>query len=356
MKLFGYKLSFKEEKKKDIIFFDNNYAEIKIRGLKSHFFDYKRINILILLKTLQGLFLHNFKIPLKYIYLKKFLETTNPKIVIGHHLNDVMYKIKQIDPKLKTIIYLHHRLYLDQILELKKKYNKSKVDYFFVCDLLHKKKISNFISSKFIINGLTKNNEINTSSKKKKFDLMIISEYRNLPKNHFYSRCIQFVSKTISNYAKKKNFKVLIALNTSRKEKKFDRKKEINFFKEINPAFYFTKFNSYQNAEYSRLNICLASNLGADLLARGHKVLFLPFLAKYSRKYKNMYLLKNSEFVYNKENSEEIFKKIDELLRIKNIDWKNLMIKSNIKFIFDKQNKIMKKIIKKIIVDDRKNN
>ena len=126
MKLFGYKLSFKKEKKKDIIFFDNNYAEIKIRGLESHFFDYKRINILILLKTLQGLFLHNFKIPLKYIYLKKFLETTNPKIVIGHHLNDVMYKIKQIDPKLKTIIYLHHRLYLDQILELKKKYNKSK--------------------------------------------------------------------------------------------------------------------------------------------------------------------------------------------------------------------------------------
>ena len=185
---------------------------------------------------------------------------------------------------------------------------------------------------------------------------MIISEFRNLPKNHFYTKSIEYIAKIISQYAKINNLKVLVALNSSRKEKNFDKEKEINFFKAIDSKFYFNKNNSYQNAEECKLSVCLASNLGPDLLARGHKVLFLPFLENYSKKYKSIYLTKNSEFVHKKENTKEIFKKIDKLLKIKKKAWEQITKKSNIKFIFDKKNTIIKKTIRKIIEDKRKTN
>ena len=353
MRLFSYNLIFKKEKKKDIVFFDKNFAKLKIKNFSYHYFDYKSFNFYVLLKSLPEVFKIN-DISFKYIYLKNFLEMISPSVVVGHNFNNIIYKVKRINSNIKTIIYLHNRLYLDQINQFKKEYSKIKSDFFFVCDNLHKKKLSNFISSKFIINGLTKNNEIEVNKKRKKFDLMIISEFRDLPENHFYSKSIKNIAKIISDYAKVNNLKVLVALNSSRKEKNFDRLKEINFFQEVDNKFYFNKKNSYQNAEESKLIICLASNLGADLLARGYKVLFLPFLANYSEKYKSMYLKKNSEFVHKHENFKEITKKIDNLLKIKKNTWEKTLIKSNMKFIYDKKNTIMKKIIKKIIEDDRK--
>ena len=355
MKFFGFKLSLQLEKQKDIIFFDRNYSGIKIKDYSFHNFNYKNINIIILFRSILYYISSKKKISIKDIYLKKYLDMIKPKIAIGNNFNDVIFKISKVNLKIKTIVYLHNRLYIDQIKKFKKYYYNTKVNYFFVCDKLHKNIISKFISSKFIINGLTKNNEVSVNFKKKKYDLMIISEYRNLPKNHFYTKCIEFIAKIISKYAEINNLKVLVALNSSREEKnKLNRSSEIIFFKKISSKFHFNSENSYQNAEISKLNICLASNLGADLLARGHKVLFLPFLANYSDKYKSMYLIKNSEFIHKEENPKEIYKKIDKLLNIKEKDWKNILIKSKIKFIFDKGNKLMKKIIRNIIEDDRK--
>ena len=60
---------------------------------------------------------------------------------------------------------------------------------------------------------------------------MIISEFRNLPSNHFYSRCIYLVARMISEYARTNNLKVLIGLNSSRDEKKFERQDELDFLK-----------------------------------------------------------------------------------------------------------------------------
>tara|TARA_A100001015_G_scaffold142748_1_gene158374 strand:+ start:938 stop:1990 length:1053 start_codon:yes stop_codon:yes gene_type:complete len=342
---------YSKKKRLDILFIDDGFSNLKIKGVNYKVINLKEKNFYLLF---QSLFTFIFKyqyLTLKEEYLKKILEFYKPRVVIGHNFNHWIYEIKKIYPKTVSIVYLHNRLYLDQISFLKKKYYKKIVDYYFVCDELHKKRLSKSINSKFIINGLTRNNEVNVKKvNTKRYDLMIISEFRNLPKDHYYTKCFILIVRKIAKYAKKKNLKVLVALNSSRKEKtKIARLQEISFFKKIYPKFYFNYKNSYQNAELSKLSICIASNLGADLLARGKKVLFLPFLEKYSNKYKSMYLKTPSQYICKKNSEKEIFKKLDGMLKLKKIQWEKILIKSKDKFIFDKQNKIIKKLISNII-------
>ena len=132
MKIFSYNISLKTESKVDIIFFDKNFAKLKIKNFSYRYFDYKKINLLILLKSLPEFFKIQNNTPLKYLYLKKFLEAVDPSVVVGHNYNSVVYKIKKINLNIKTIIYLHNRLYFDQIKKLRKKYVKMKSDFFFL--------------------------------------------------------------------------------------------------------------------------------------------------------------------------------------------------------------------------------
>lgn len=340
-----------DKKKIDILLIDEGFSNLKINGVNYKVLNLKKKNFYLLFQTLFNFVFKYENLSLKEVYLKKILEFYQPRIVIGHNFNHWIYKIKKIYPEAISIVYLHNRLYLDQISFLKKEYDNKKVDYYFVCDDLHKKKLSKFIKSKFIINGLTRNNEISVKKvKSERYDLMIISEFRNLPNNHFYTKCFLYIVTKIAKYAKKNNLKVLVALNSSRIEKKkITRKKEINFFKKIYSKFYFNYYNSYQNAELSKLSICLASNLGADLLARGKKVLFLPFLERYSKKYKSMYLKKTSQYICKKKDENEIFRKIDGMLKLTKDQWEKILKNSKDKFIFDKKNRIMKKLIQNII-------
>ena len=341
----------KNSRKLDILFIDEGFSNLKIKGATYKVINNKKKNFYLIYQALLSFFFEKKNLTLKEIYLKKILEFYQPKIVIGHNFNHWIYETKKIYPETISIAYLHNRLYLDQINYLKKNYKNKVVDYFFVCDDLHKKKLSKFIKSKFIANGLTKNNEIEVSKTKlKRYDLMVISEFRNLSKNHFYSKCFEYVVRLIANYAEIYNLKVLVALNSSRIEKKkINRYKEIQYFKRIYPKFYFNHNNSYQNAELSKVSVCLASNLGADLLARGSKVLFLPLLEKYSQKYKTMYLKSKSYYICKKKDKKEIFKKINVMMKLKKTRWNKILLKSKDKFIFDKQNKIIKKLISNII-------
>ena len=52
---------------------------------------------------------------MKYVYLKFFLEKVKPKIVVGHNFNDIMFKLNDLNLNIKSIMYLHNRLYLNQI-------------------------------------------------------------------------------------------------------------------------------------------------------------------------------------------------------------------------------------------------
>jgi len=243
LKLLNYNLTLKKIKKVDIIFFDNNYSKIKINELKILVFDYNEINLYLLFLTIIFFIKTNTKLSLKDIYLKKFIETSNAKIVIGHNFNDVMFRVNKLNTNVKIIVYLHNRLYLDQIKNLKKNNKNSYVDYFFVCDEKHKKILSKFIKGTFIVNGLIRNNEITLNKKKNIFDLMIISEYRGLPESSYYTKCIKFITKSVCEYAKLNSKKVVVALNSKRIEKRarINQKDEIKFYKKISKQILFHK-------------------------------------------------------------------------------------------------------------------
>ena len=83
-----------------------------------------------------------------------------------------------------------------------------------------------------------------------------------------------------------------------------------------------------------------------ELLARKHKVLFLPF-DDVSGNTINYYLpKKNLLNVHRTKNKKEIFRKIKLLLNINNNSWTKYLEKNKyLKFTFDKDNRFFKKFI-----------
>ena len=95
-------------------------VKLKINNFSVHYFDYKKINFYILMQTLFYYIKFRSNNTFKYIYLKKYLENVKPKIAIGHNFNEIMFKLKNLNSSIISIVYLHNRLYLDQIKNLKK--------------------------------------------------------------------------------------------------------------------------------------------------------------------------------------------------------------------------------------------
>lgn len=348
----NYNFTLRNPRKSDILLLDKNYSNLKFVNLKSFIFDYKKIYLKILVKSIFIYFFKNKKKNnIKEIYLTLFLKKLSPKIIIGHHLNYLIFKIKKYSPRSKIIVYLHHRLYQSQINDLKKISKNSSIDFFFVCDKLHESFLNKHFAAKFISNGLVKNNEIKLNNIKPKYDLAYISEFRtiNYPKKKIHFKFIKQIAEYLSEYSLKYNKKIVIALNSSRKDKEILNEEEINYFKKISTNFLFLKKkNSYKVCNLAKLVVCLNSNLGADFLARGKKVLFLPFLTKYDDSFKNPYFKKNFFFVIKKNDKKIVFDSLNYLLKLKNFTWKKKLKQSKIKIIFDKNNFILKNKITKI--------
>lgn len=348
-----YTLSFKSLKQADILLLDRNYSNLNLNKFKTIVFDYKKIFFSIfLISFYKFLFFNSQKRKLKEVYLKTFLENINPKVIIGHHENHLIFFVKKFYPNGKIIVYLHHRLFKSQVNNLKKKSKNSSIDYFFVCDHLHKKILEKYFKCKFIISGLIKNNEKKLLNKKKVFDINFISEFRTVKyiKKEQHVKFIKYLTKILDMYCHKYNKKFVISLNSSRKDKNIDQNTEINFFKNISSNIHFLKNkDSYEVANISKIIICLNSNLGAELLARQKKVLFLPFLNKIHDNYKNPYFGKNLFFICKKPNKKTIFERINTILKMTNTAWKKKLKKEDINIIFDKDNSVLKKKITKLI-------
>ena len=348
----NYNFMLSNPNKTDVLLIDENYSNLKFKNLKSFIFDYKIIYLKIFIRSIiEYLFKNKNKNKIKEIYLSILLQKLSPRIIIGHHLNPLIFKIKKYSPKSKIIVYLHHRLYLSQIHDLRKISDDASIDYFFVCDELHKKFLKKYFSGKFIANGLVKNNEIKLDNTKPKFDVAYISEYRahNYPKKKIHFKFIKEIAEYLGEYSVKYKKKIVIALNSTRTDKKILPQEEINYFKKISPNFIFlNKKDSYKVCNLAKLVVCLNSNLGADFLAREKKVLFLPFLYKYDDSFKNPYFKKNFFYVVKKNNKKIIYNKLNYLLNLNDLFWKKKLKKSKIKIIFNKNNSILKKEISKI--------
>ena len=81
----------------------------------------------------------------------------------------------------------------------------------------------------------------------------------------------------LNNLKIKKKLKICLALASNRKEKtnRISSFHEIDFIKRDLKNFIVEKKNSYDLASKSNLIVTTHSTLGVELLARGHKVLFI---------------------------------------------------------------------------------
>jgi len=368
-RLISYKFSFKKNSKVEILLLDDNYSFLSFENKKVAVINFKEINFYYILLTLiYFLFRNKNKLNFKKLYWKILMDDFDPIVAIGNDMNMRIFSFKEMYPEKKTIAYQLGHYWDIHVERSRDQLSGKKCDYFFIFREWEKK-IFNVIDTKFIISGSVKSNEKITVPEEKKYDLMFISEFRKLdPKTinkikkgyHSYTFanrsidmsfkdvCSIYVLNIINNFRNKKNIQLSVARSSIRKDKKYKLSKadEMKFFNEYLNNFHVEEIDSFQLAEKSDVIICITSNLGPELLARGKKVLFLnlnslthdwPFLPT-----------DEGPFWYKGKKPEKIQEKIEYLLSLSSNEWTKVLNDTNIKMNFDAQNSKLKDLVDKI--------
>ena len=346
------KIDFSILKKFDILLLDDNISNLSFKNFSSYQADTKKINFFILVKTLFSFVLNKKKLSLKQLYKKNLYDHISPKIAISHHINQKGQECKKLCPYIKLLVYqfsyFHEHKY--QNFKIDKSLN---CDYFLTWSIKDKKFFSKKNFNKIKVCGSIRNNNINIIKKKEKFKLMLISEYdpRDINKNSYLVNNLKKFLSIIDSFCLKKNITLMIALRSKRKDKKFDIVSEKNYSHQImncKKVFDDENKNSYETAYESNVAVCFHSNLGFELLSRKKKVMFLPFHENKLKK--NHYLDKRNNFhIHRKINKKEIFTKLENLITLKQKDWKRKISKKKYLIKYDPNNTILNQIIAKLI-------
>jgi len=375
-----YKLVFKKIKPKQILFAENNLCKLKFENISCYTIDNKEINLYYLFSALIKYLFGFFKTSFRDVYLKILLEKLKPKIVISHEHTERGHKLKRLYPSSKLIMYQFGNFFPRFYSELKIRFSKEKTDYFLSWNK-RTPKILEKHKTKFLVSGSIKNNLRLRTQRKKKYDIMFISEFRALDnertinlnptqqKEYFSSPqstmeyhindlnpkkfenvISSIMVRYLSEYCKKKNKKLCIARSSLREDKKNKISiNDENFFYKIHaPNHYTENCDSETLAEMSKLTICVSSNLGPLLFSKGHKVLFLNYnYFAYEWEFKSRKL--EGPFWYKGTQKDKIFKKIDQMLRINPNKIRNESKKYFDLVKYDPENKILNKLIKNIL-------
>jgi surface carbohydrate biosynthesis protein len=338
-------------KKANIILLDDNYANLQFEKLKYEVVNFKYVYIFYLLSSFFYTIIYSRNLSyFKKMYFKTLLKSYNSKIAIGHHINGYTYYYKHFFPHNKVITYqLCRESDFTFSMVFKQNFIKPiQSDYFIVYDERHMNLFSKFVSADYIIAGSVKNNEIKLENQEKIYDIMLISEYRGLDDNNYFSVINKFIAKKVSEYCQLNNKKFIVALSSHRKDKrnKLNIQNEKSFFHSISSNIIFPdiKYNSYEIANMSNLIICNDSNLGIELLSRKHKVLFLPFYGCFSDQHFFEFLT-NYEGDFWTRDINNIYYKIEKLLKLNEKEWSNILENSTKLIPFDLNNSTLKNII-----------
>ena len=196
-----------------ILFLENNNINLKLKTkIKFFIVNKNNINFLILIKSVICFALNFFNNSIKYYYYENICKILKPKIIIGDQFNFNLFTLKEKFPKIKSYMYFSYLMSPELIKKYVQKFKKKeKIDYLFLphkkLEFLLKKKIQ----ANYIYSGFFKNNKIKFKKKnKKKYDIMIISEYRNNIKNKI--KKINLAFQKLSKISQKYNYKICIAL------------------------------------------------------------------------------------------------------------------------------------------------
>lgn len=359
MNLLKKKIIFKKNKRKKIIILDDIYLKFNFK----HSFekiDFKELNLYYFFQTIFYYLKSLNKHSLKESYKKVLYDSFYPKIAIGNNVSLKAFECKNLCPYVKVITYQFAWIngygssgfYPDSTSI--KKYNKT--DYFLILHENEKKILKNYYKTKFIKIGSLRNNEIELKKKKNSFLITYISDYSKPPAPvSKKSYCEKFIVRLLNDYCISKNKKLVIALKSNRLDKYIKKNDEIKYYEKLlEKKFTHTKASSYEVINNSQLSISLSSSIGLEMFSRGSKILFLPFLSKYSKKLICQYtpMINNLIFLHSTMEKKKIIKKIDKLLNLKEKEWQRILNKYKLKIMFDKKNTILKNLCDQIIKNE----
>tara|TARA_E500000178_G_C16927813_1_gene710259 strand:- start:129 stop:1205 length:1077 start_codon:yes stop_codon:yes gene_type:complete len=306
---------------------------------------YEGVSIYILFKTLLENGFKNFK----NNYKKTFFSFVSPKIIFSAIDNNIsFFKLKSLYPIATYItdqngmrdnkFYIECRKYLR-----KKKSNKLISDYFFCFGQNEKKRLKKIIWGRIYPYGKTLNN-VYKYSKVKKFKLKKIIFISSLNTNIFPKDLKAF--KNLVEICKRKNLKLYF----------LDRRKSNNldFLKKnvASDSFKYlinSKFDQKKNKFFENTIFLFShSTLGYELLSRGHRV------GCFNNNHIEHFIEKkypiSGNFWENSIIKESLEKLIFKIENYNQIEWNRIVKKySKDILIYDKNNNLKKKIIKKIL-------
>tara|TARA_B100000795_G_C22806907_1_gene445678 strand:+ start:29553 stop:30623 length:1071 start_codon:yes stop_codon:yes gene_type:complete len=349
------KLDFKFLEQKNYLIFDDLQLKIFNKYLDNSTnvisFRDNRLNFFGILYAL----IFFFRSELKIEYINFFLRFTKKKTIISSNYNRIiLYKIKKYYPSIKIIIIqngLINKFFIDK---LKKNNAKLSCDYFLCMTTTEKEIIEKYINANFIVIGSFINNFFYKKQKRKKKEILFISQYRDkasiIDFQKSYYNTTQFLIPYLIQFSKDKKIPISI-LGSSLSFKKENNYYK-NFFKSYKFKYYKRKnFLSYKRVDNSLIIVGVDSTLIYEAFSRGKKIAIFNF-NKISKKFSihDSFLfqrfLKDEGLFWTKIKSGKKIKNIlNSLFDVSNNDW--LKKKSNYKnlFLFDKDNKKFQNIL-----------
>jgi len=285
--LYAKKKLFKPEKK-DILIFDSDLSDYLLKYFNRedvHVLDVRyrqkpgqKINLYVILKMILTLKFSSTD------YFKYYIGLVEPKIIITMiDNNKTFYKLKKLYPKAKTILVQNaYRTaektdILSQTKELKKDPSLF-CDFILVFNNYIGELYKEFLRGEVISIGSFRSNFNKKQNKKKKYEILFISIFRNhLPLKEEDFKLL----KTINNYFSKNDKKLYVLGNmilNSDKEKMFYN----SVLKDTNHIFIPREVSrpTYDIVDQSEIIITVESTLGYEALARKNKVAYFSIRGK----------------------------------------------------------------------------
>ena len=367
LKIFYKKFTFKPIKKIDLLIFGHDKFKFN-KNIKYTYYKNSEINLRYIFPVLI-LYLKQFfikKITIIDAYFLVILNLYNCKIALGNDREQGVFRFKKLFPNKISVAY-QFGYWFEELIELGKIVIKDQsTDYYFMFDERTKKLTENLVKSNYFVTGSVSSNEKIFNGIKKKYDFMFISNFRkkiktqsknliertiNVTGSKNLMECSAFMLTALSNYCNQSKKTFCIARVSTRVDKKKYSKslknEENNFLKENAKNFILEEVDSFELAQQSEVSICTHSNLGYQLLARGSKVLFLNT----DKDVYNWHFISSSSgpFWYKGSNLSEIYKKLDDILKMSKNDWNKVVTDSLVPMKFDPGNTVLKNLISEII-------
>lgn len=354
------RLEFNIPKKADVVIFDELISEdlgitLFPNRSRNHFDTRRRrINVPALLCALVKGGIR--KVGLRYAL--SYISFVNPKICfIACENNLQFYQLKKYFPNVNFIVAQQWVTFFDSFLKnfyLINSNDKLSCDYFLSLSSRDKNFFSNVISSKFIISGSLRNNNLlfpHLAKIRRGGVIGFVSQWRDFKNKEYFDSQIKLL-KYIKNYCDLYHLDLKIALASNRIDKKLDREKEIRFYNQFFKKFEISIHDSHIHLRDCSMIICGNSNLGLELISNGMRVFFVNVTHATGNQditYFSSLYGRNGPFWCDLDLLEENFCKMESIRTASNEEWNERILKYEMPItVLDPDNLKLKKIIDKL--------